>query len=135
MSKTLPACRVVSTVPITASWYCLNRVSKRATRAVTGKPLRPWRVRISRMPPRWRWVYPSRFQFEMSSEGISRVTYCSAEVAFRAHWSRREDWIYSLGWGRLVEIRVRMLRVNEYTLFLILIHCFSQIGLTPLALP
>ena len=39
---------------------------------VTGKPLRPCRVRMSRMPPRWRWVYPSRFQFEMSSEGIQK---------------------------------------------------------------
>ncbi|KAH9734797.1 hypothetical protein KPL71_017510 [Citrus sinensis] len=41
----------------------------RASEVVYGKPFRPWRVRINRTPPRWRCVYPSRFQLATRFEG------------------------------------------------------------------
>ena len=114
MRSTLPACRVFNTVPMTASWYCLNLESNIATLAITGNPFLPCRVRINLTPLRWRWVYPSPFHWASSSCGTYKVAYCSACDAWRAHWSSRDDWIYSFGAGILVEIRVLILRVKEF---------------------
>ena len=84
---------------------------------MTGNPILPWRVRINRTPPRRRWVYPSLFHWETRSVGIFKVTYCSDCVAWRAHWSNRDDWIYSLRASLLVEIKVLILRVKELDLW------------------
>ena len=55
-------------------------------------------------------MYPSRFQFEMSSEGISSVTYCSAEVALRAH-CRRDKGTDAAGKG--VGLFVQVIRTYK----------------------
>ncbi|CAL0309817.1 unnamed protein product [Lupinus luteus] len=41
----------------------------------------------------------------MRGVGIFKSTYCSRLVVVRLHWSSLEDWMYSLTFGLLVEIK------------------------------
>ena len=104
VTKTIPAFRMVWTIPMIAFWYSKNLESMSEILETTGSPFLPWKVNANLTTPKCRCVYPYFFHGITNSRGRARVIKFSFSHARILNWSNLEAWAYSLtleGWEGL----------------------------------
>ena len=101
VTKTVPAFRVVWTVPMTAFWYSKNLESRSKILEATWSPFLSWKVSASLIAPKWRCVYPCFCHGITNSLGRARVMKFSFSLVGILNQSNLETWTYSFtveGW-------------------------------------
>ena len=96
VTKTVPAFRVVWTVPMTAFWYSKNLDLRSEILETTGSPFLPWKVSASCTASKWRCVHPCFCQGITNSLGRARVMKFSVSLTGILNWSNLEVWTYIL---------------------------------------